>query len=71
MATLVEDLTKYMRGKNWLLRNMSFLRRNYRGMYVAILGETIVDSDRDSYALLQRLWSRGLYPGPVIIYFVE
>ncbi len=71
MATITEDLTKYMRGKSWILRNARYLERDYKGKYVAILGETIVDSDEDSYSLLQRLWARGLYPGPVIIHLVK
>ncbi len=71
MATITEDLTKYVRGKNWILRNARYLKRDYKGKYVAILGETVVDSDEDNYSLLQRLWARGLYPGPVIIHFVK
>ncbi len=71
MATISDDLTKYARGKIWILRNIKHLERNYRGKYVAILGETVIDSDDDNYSLLQRLWARGLYPGPVIIHFVK
>lgn len=68
---LVDDLRKYRQGKNWLQSNMNFLRESYRGRYVAILGNRVVDSDEDKYDLLKRLWSRGLYPGPVIIQLVD
>ncbi len=71
MATLIDDLKEYKRGRNWLERNASLLRMSYKGRYVAVLGSRVVDSDEDRYSLLQRLWSRGLYPGPVIIHFVE
>lgn len=68
---LVDDLRKYKQGRSWLLSNMSLLRMNYRGRYVAVLGSRVIDSDEDKYDLLKRLWSRGLYPGPVIIHFVD
>ncbi len=71
MATLIDDLVEYRRGRSWLERNASLLRMSYRGKFVAVLGSRVVDSDEDRFSLLQRLWSRGLYPGPVIIHFVD
>ncbi len=71
MASLVDDMLEYRKGRGWLMRNMSELRASYAGRYVAILGSKVIDSDEDMYRLLQRLWSKGLYPGPVIIHPVR
>ncbi len=71
MVSLVEDLTKYRRGKEWLSKNIELLKEAYRGKYIAVLGDRIVDQDEDGHILIRRLWSRGLYPGPIIIKFIE
>lgn len=70
MMSLVSDLLEYKRAKLWLTENIERLRDSFRGMYVAVLRERVIDSDPDRYSLIRRLWSRGLFPGPVVIEYV-
>jgi hypothetical protein len=47
------------------------LLRQYEGMHVAILGEEIVDADRDPTELARRLDARGaVLPNRVVIKYV-
>jgi len=62
---------EYRRTRIWLLENMERIRRAFKGMYIAALGEEVIDSDRDEHSLIRRLWSKGLFPGPVVIEYVS
>ncbi len=46
---------------------MERLKRNYPGEYVAVLGGRLVGHSKDYHGLLARLWSKGFFPGPVVI----
>ena len=51
----------------WVSENMERLKRNYPGEYVAVLGGRLVGHSRDYHGLLARLWSKGFFPGPLVI----
>lgn len=69
--SLAGDLLEYKRTRLWLAENIERLRDSFRGMYIAALKERVIDSDPDRYSLIRRLWSRGLFPGPVVIEYVR
>lgn len=46
------------------------LKDQYRGMHVAILGEQIVDADRDQYTLWDRLGANAVPRNRVLIRYV-
>ena len=65
------DLTKEIRAIDdshwWFMRNKNRLRRILGAGYVAISNRKVLDHDPDYHVLMARLWSRGVYPGPVYI----
>ncbi len=50
----------------WFQTHRARLLRRYRGQYVAILGERVIDQDRDFHALATRVFRR-LGPRPVFM----
>ncbi len=46
---------------------MERLKRSYGGEYVALIGSRLVAHSPDYHGLLAKLWSKGLFPGPVVI----
>lgn len=46
------------------------LKDQYRGMHVAILGEQIVDADRDKYTLWDRLEANAVPRNRVLIRYI-
>jgi hypothetical protein len=55
----------------WFINNKERIRGSFSGKYVAILGERVIDNDSDKFLLIQRLWSMGIFPGPVLIERVD
>ncbi len=62
-----KDLRLLSESWRWVNRNMESLKRSYPGEFVAVLGGRLVGHSRDYHGLLARLWSKGFFPGPVVI----
>lgn len=67
----VGELLEYRRAKLWFTENKEKVKSSFKGMYIAVLGDRVIDHDRDKFLLIRRLWSNGLFPGPVVIEYVE
>ncbi len=67
----ISDLTKEIKSIDdshwWFLRNRDRLREIFGSGYVAIANRRVVDHDTDYHVLMARLWSRGIFPGPVYV----
>lgn len=71
MMSSIIELLEYRRAKIWFAENKERVRRSFKGMYIAVLGEKVIDHDKDKFLLIRRLWSEGLFPGPVVIEYVD
>ncbi len=67
----VRDLLEYRRARLWFINNKERIKGSFSGKYIAILGERVIDNDSDKFLLIQRLWSRGMFPGPVLIEHID
>jgi len=69
-----KDLTKlknFRRDIEWFKANYESIKSEYKGQYVAIVDEEIIDNDDDVKSLLDRLEAKGIDLTTIVVEYIN
>lgn len=71
MSELLKTLKQGERTHNWILENLSSLKENYPGEFVAVRGDEIKAHAPDQEKIIKKLDSKGVNRSSVIIKYIH
>lgn len=71
LAQELRKLRRFDEDVEWFQKNYAQLKRRYRGEYVAVKNQEIVDHDKDAKTLLKRLRKKFGDLGSLVVEYIS